>query len=190
MDDLSERVPKREKLTAKEIKNIPKSIKQMESVGFTDEEIGSYIPKDWIPQLMELPVDKRKQTRNPEREEQMRELFKKDLSLNKISKELGVSIGTAQYWKNKIGPVETKSRKKKAKGEADGEEFTRKWAEREKKVGDYWLRVQELMVKDGLSGEQAEKQAREEALTLKKKYRKKENCYAGQYLYSCPTCPE
>lgn len=167
MDDLSERVPKREKLTAKEIVDIRKSIEQMESVGFTDEEIGSYIPKDWIPQLMEDPVDKRKQTRNPEREEQMRELFKKDLSFNKISKELGVSIPTVQYWKKKIGPVETKSGKKKAKGEVDGEEEYKKWAEQMEKAGDFWLRAEELL-KNGLSGEQAMKQAQEE-LTLKKK---------------------
>jgi len=141
----------------------------MESVGFTDEEIGSYIPKDWIPQLMELPVDKRKQNRNLERKEQIKELLIKGMSMNKIAQELDVSIGTVQYWKNKIGPIETKTGRKKAKGEADGEEFTRKWAEREKKVGDYWLREEELMLKDGLSGEQAEKQAREEALTFDKK---------------------
>jgi len=171
MDDSTQRDPK--KLTAKEIKNIRKSIDQMMSVGFTDDEIGRYIPKDWIPHLMELPVDKRKQTRNPERQEQMRELFKKDLSMNKISQELGVSIPTVQYWKKKIGPIETKSGKKKAKGEVDGEEFMRKWSERSKKVEGYWLRVEELMLKDGLSGQQAEKQVQEE-LTLKKKLQQDE----------------
>jgi len=170
MDDLSLRVPKRDKLTAKEIVDIRKSIEQMESVGFTDEEIGSYIPKDWIPQLMELPVDKRKQTRNLERKEQIKELLIKGMSMNKIAEELDVSIGTVQYWKEKIGPIETKTGRKKAKGEADGEEFTRKWAEREKKVGDYWLREEELMLKDGLSGEQAN----EKVLTLEKKLQRDE----------------
>jgi len=168
MDDLSERVP--EKLTAKEIIDIRKSIDQMMSVGFTDEEIKSYIPEDWIPQLMELPVDKRKQTRNLEREEQIKELFIKGMSMNKIAEELDVSIGTVQYWKNKIGPIETKTGRKKAKGEADGEEFTRKWSERSKKVGDYWLREEELMLKDGLSGEQAN----EKVLTLRKKLQQDE----------------
>ena len=166
MDDLSERVPK--KLTAKEIKDIRKSIEKMISDGLTDDEIKSHIHKDWIPQLMEDPVDKRKQTRNPEREKQIRELLIKGKSMNKMAQELGVSIGTIQYWVKKIGPVETKSGRKKAKGEVDGEEFMRKWSERSKKVGNYWLRVEELMLKNGLSGEQAMKQAQEE-LTLKKK---------------------
>ena len=174
MDDLSQRNPKREKLTAKEIFDIRKSIEQMIDNGFTDEQIKSYIPEDWFPQLMELPVDKRKQTRNPERQEQIKELFIKGMSMNKIAEELGVSIGTVQYWKEKIGPVETKSGKKKAKGEVDDEESRRKWSERSKKVGDYWLRVEELMHKDGLSSEQAEKQAREEALTLRKKLQQDE----------------
>jgi hypothetical protein len=168
MDDLStQRDPK--KLTAEEIKNIRKSIDQMMSVGFTDEQIGRLIPKNWIPQLMEDPVDKRKQTRNPGREEQIRELLIKGKSMNKIAEELGVSIGTVQYWIKKIGPVETKTGKKKAKGEVDREESYKKWAEQIEKAGDYWLRVEELMLKDGLSGEQAEKRAQEEALTLKKK---------------------
>jgi transposase len=174
MNDSSQRDSKREKLTAKEIVDIRKSIEQMESVGFTDEEIGSYLPKDWIPQLMEDPVDKRKQTRNLERKEQIKELLIKGMSMNKIAQELGVSIGTVQYWKEKIGPIETKTGRKKAKGEVDGEEFMRKWAEREKKVGDYWLREEELMLKDGLSGEQAEKQAREEILLKKKSQQDKE----------------
>lgn len=171
MDDLStQRDSEREKLTAKEIVDIRKSIEQMESVGFTDEEIGSYIPKDWIPQLMEDPVDKRKQTRNPEREKQIRELLVKGKSMNKIAQELGVSIGTIQYWVKKIGPVETKSGRKKAKGEVDGEEFMRKWSERSKKVGDYWLREEELMLKDGLSF----KQAHEKALAIEKKLQQDE----------------
>ena len=173
MDDLSLRVPKRDKLAAKEIINIRKSLDQMMSVGFTDDEIASYIHKDWIPQLMEDPVDKRKQTRNPEREEQMRELFKKDLSLNKIAKEAGVSIPTVQYWKNKIGPVQTKSGRKKAEEEVDREEDHKKWAYQMEKAGEYWLRVEELMNKDGLSGEQAEKQAGEE-LNLRKKLQQDE----------------
>jgi len=168
MDDSTQRDPK--KLTAEEIKDIRKSIKQMISVGFTDDEIKRYIPQDpqdWGPQLMEDPVDKRKQTRNPEREEQIRELFKKGLSMNKIAEKIGVSIGTVQYWIKKIGPVETKSGKKKAKEEVDNKESYKKWAEHMNKVGDYWIRVEELMEKDGLSAIQAEKQAREE-LTLKK----------------------
>jgi len=49
----------------------------------------------------------------------------------------------------------------------------RKWSERSKKVEGYWLRVEELMLKDGLSGEQAEKQVQEE-LTLKKKLQQDE----------------
>ena len=159
MDDLSLRVPKRDKLAAKEIINIRKSIEQMMSAGFTDDEIGSYIPKDWIPQLMEDPVDKRKQTRNPEREDQMRELFKKDLSLNKIAKEAGVSIPTVQYWKNKIGPVQTKSGRKKAEEEVGREESRRKWAEQINKAGDYWLREEELLHK---RQEQARKQQQDE----------------------------
>jgi len=171
MDDSTQRDPK--KLTAEEIKDIRKSIDQMIPVGFTDDEIGRYIPKDWIPHLMELPVDKRKQTRNPEREEQIRELFKKGLSMNKIAEKIGVSIGTVQYWIKKIGPVETKSGKKKAKEEVDNKESYKKWAEHMNKVGDYWIRVEELMEKDGLSAIQAEKQAREE-LTLKKKLQQDE----------------
>ncbi len=139
MDDSSQRDSKREKLTAKEIVDIRKSIEQMESVGFTDEEIGSYIPEDWIPQLMELPVDKRKQIRNPEREEQIKELLIKGMSMNKIAEELGVNIGTVQYWKKKIGPVETKSGKKKIKGEVDSEEDDKKRFERSKKVEEFWL---------------------------------------------------
>jgi Zn-dependent peptidase ImmA (M78 family) len=116
---------------------------------------------------MEDPVDKRKQTRNPGREEQIRELLIKGKSMNKIAEELGVSIGTVQYWIKKIGPVETKTGKKKAKGEVDREESYKKWAEQIEKAGSYWLRAEELMNKDGLSGEQAEKQAREEILLKK-----------------------
>jgi transposase len=80
-----------------------------------------------------------KQTRNPEREEQIKELLIKGMSMNKIAEELGVSIGTVQYWKKKIGPIETKSGKKKAKGEVESEEFYKKWVERSEKVEDYWL---------------------------------------------------
>jgi transposase len=157
MDDLSERVPK--KLTAKEIKDIRKLINQMISDGLTDEEIGSHIHKDWIPQLMEDPVDKRKQTRNPEREKQIRELLIKGMSMNKIAQELGVSIGTIQYWVKKIGPVEIKSGKKKAKGEVDSKENHKKWAEQIEKAGDYWLREEELLLK---RLEQARKQQQDE----------------------------
>jgi transposase len=159
MDDISQLNPKREKLTAKEIIDIRKSIGQMESVGFTDEDIGSYIPKDWIPQLWEKPVDKRKQPRNPERQEQVKELLIKGKSQNKIAKELGVSIGTVQYWVKKIGPVETKSGRKKAKGEVDSKENYKKWAEQMEKAGDYWLREEELLLK---RREQARKQQQDE----------------------------
>jgi len=145
MDDLSQRDPK--KLTGEEIKNIRKSIDQMMSNGFTDQEIGSHIPKDWIPQLWEEPVDKRKQTRNPERQEQVKELLIKGKSQNKIAEELGVSIGTIQYWVKKIGPIETKSGKKKAKGEVDREEYYKKWNEQMQKAGDYWLEQEALLKK-------------------------------------------
>ena len=168
MDDLSTQRPPK-KLTAKEIKNIRKSIEQMMSVGFTDEEIGEFIPKDWIPQLMEDPIDKRKQTRNPEREEQIRELLIKGKSQNKIAEELGVSIGTVEYWVKKIGPVETKSGRKKAEGEMNGEELMKKRSEGVQKSAKFWLRVEELTLK-GLTIEQAEEQAGKEIFTLEKNF--------------------
>lgn len=173
MDDLSLRNPKREKLTAKEIKNIRKSIEQMISDGLTDEEIGSHIHKDWIPQLMEDPVDKRKQTRNPEREKQIRELLIKGKSMNKIAQELGVSIGTIQYWVRKIGPVETKSGRKKAEGEMSSEELMKKREEAVQKSAKFYIRVEELTLK-GLTFEQAVEQAGKEIFTLEKNFRQNE----------------
>jgi uncharacterized protein YjcR len=58
-----------------------------------------------------------KQTRNPEREEQIKELLIKGMSMNKIAEELGVSIGTVQYWKKKIGPVENSLAKRQRRCE-------------------------------------------------------------------------
>src|SRR4030042_17867 len=165
MADLS--IPRKENLTKEEIINICKSFEQMESVGFTDEEIGRYVPKDWVPQLMEKPVDKRKLTRNPERQEQVKELLIKGMSMQKIAEELKVSIGTVQYWRYKIGPIETKSGKKKAKEEVDSKEEQKKRSERIERTIEYWIRmgedhefrVKEFLCKDGLTYEQAQEKS-------------------------------